>query len=86
MARLIHVATVLSLATAGVASIGTMPARADANAAVCAQTFGKSDGISCDYKTFEQCRAFISGISGTCLTNPYPDNSQRPALRGRARR
>jgi hypothetical protein len=28
-------------------------------------------GIDCSYRTFEQCREFISGVGGYCSLNPY---------------
>ena len=50
---------------------GLSKSNADANAPVCAQTYGKSDGLSCNYATYEQCRAFISGLAGSCVDNPH---------------
>ncbi|WP_291866144.1 DUF3551 domain-containing protein [Bradyrhizobium sp.] len=50
---------------------GTGIGHADANLPVCAQTYGKSDGISCDYASYEQCRAYVSGLAGSCIDNPY---------------
>ena len=60
------------------------PAYADANLPVCAQTYGKGDGISCNYANYEQCRAFVSGLAGSCIDNPYyraSSNSVRPRKR-----
>lgn len=57
-------ATVLILAGIGVG-------RADANLPVCAQTYGNSEGISCNYANYEQCRAYVSGLAGSCIDNPY---------------
>ncbi len=50
---------------------GTSGGQADANLPVCAQTYGKSDGISCNYASYAQCRAFVSGLAGSCIDNPY---------------
>lgn len=58
---------------------GVTPGRADANAAVCAQTYGKSDGLACNYATFEQCRAAVSGLAGSCIDNPYRPGAPKPA-------
>ncbi len=65
---------------------GTSIGRADANLPVCAQTYGKSDGISCNYATYEQCRAYVSGLAGSCIDNPYHRGSSNqlvPARRSR---
>ena len=62
------------------------PAHADANLPVCAQTYGKGDGISCNYANYEQCRAYVSGLAGTCIDNPYyraASNSTLPRKRNR---
>lgn len=75
-----------ALLAVAIVMAGTVPSHADANAAVCAQTYGKSDGLACNYATFEQCRATISGISGSCISNPYfPPNTNKlgPKQRGR---
>ncbi|MGH6712774.1 MAG: DUF3551 domain-containing protein [Bradyrhizobium sp.] len=62
-----------TLAALGLAALmaNTTPGHADANLPVCAQTYGKSDGISCNYANYEQCRAFVSGLAGSCIDNPY---------------
>ncbi len=64
---------------------GLVQGRADANAAVCAQTYGKSDGLSCNFATYEQCRAFVSGLAGSCIDNPYRTNSNQAPPRKRGR-
>jgi len=69
MRVLTPIAAILSLA--GFVFTGTPPGRADANAAVCAQTYGKSDGLACNYATYQQCRAAVSGLAGSCIDNPY---------------
>ena len=51
------------------AGIGT--GRADANLPVCAQTYGNGEGIACNYANYEQCRAYVSGLSASCIDNPY---------------
>jgi hypothetical protein len=71
--------TAATLSLAGVLFAGTSPGRADANAAVCAQTYGKSDGLACNYATYEQCRAAVSGLAGSCIDNPYLRGVARPA-------
>lgn len=42
------------------------------NRSVCAQQYTSSGLIvRCYYDNFEQCRAFLSGLGGTCSVNPY---------------
>lgn len=46
------------------------------NRAVCAEQYTSSGLIvRCHYDNFEQCRAFLSGLGGTCSANLY----SRPA-------
>ena len=68
MRRVSAIAALLALPVMSVFS----DAAADANAAVCAQTYGKSDGLACNYATYEQCRAAVSGIAGSCMTTREP--------------
>jgi hypothetical protein len=42
-------------------------ARADANYAYCSTTSGS---VSCDFQTFEQCQARVSGLGQDCIANP----------------
>ena len=66
---------------------GVSVGHADANLPVCAQTYGKSDGISCDFANYEQCRAYVSGLAGSCIDNPYyRADSIRPSPRRRTTR
>ena len=40
----------------------------------CAQYGLRSDlGTNCGFVTYEQCRATISGVGGTCQPNPFYD-------------
>jgi hypothetical protein len=56
-------------------SLVAMPAGASAqNGAWCARMQG---GTSCAFATFEQCRATISGVGGTCFENPAGPPSRR---------
>lgn len=86
MPRLTQLATALTLAIAGLALNDAKQALADANAAVCAQTYGKSDGLSCNYANYDQCRAFISGIAGSCVDNPYRRGALAEMPRAKKRR
>ena len=76
-----------AMSLVAIITAGTEPGRADANAPVCAQTYGKSDGIACNYANYEQCRAAVSGLAGSCIDNPYPRATPNPAAprkRGRS--
>lgn len=43
------------------------------NRAYCAEQYTSSGLIvRCQYDTIEQCRAFLSGLGGTCSPNNYP--------------
>jgi hypothetical protein len=50
------------------------------NSPICLQSYGMggSYGIDCSYSSMEQCQATASGLSATCLTNPYYSNAQSP--------
>ncbi|MCP3384722.1 DUF3551 domain-containing protein [Bradyrhizobium sp. CCGUVB4N] len=43
------------------------------NAPVCLQRWqwGGSSYITCQYNTWDECRATASGLSAMCLQNPY---------------
>lgn len=49
------------------------------NYPVCLQTWEWGGGtyISCQYSSWEQCKAAAAGLSAMCLTNPYVQ--QRPS-------
>jgi hypothetical protein len=49
---------------------GIVPGSAGASAAVCAQTYGKSDGLACNCATYEQGRRAVSGFASSCIDNP----------------
>jgi len=50
------------------------------NSPFCLQSYGMGGGygIDCSYSSMEQCKATASGLSATCLTNPYHPNAQAP--------
>jgi hypothetical protein len=55
--------------TATLASFsGTMPAKADANAAFCLNPQGTIK-TACDYYTLAQCQAAAVGLDGSCAKN-----------------
>ena len=47
---------------------------------ICIQyySWGGSRYIDCAYSSMEQCQATASGLSATCVTNPYYANAQVP--------
>jgi hypothetical protein len=62
-------------------------ARADANYAYCSAT---ASTTRCDFQTYEQCQATVSGIGADCIVNPAgaaqaydsrPTATSRPARR-----
>ncbi len=67
---------------AGVLDAGA-PARADG--AWCASVTGPEGGyVSCNYSSWQQCQATLSGLGGICHTNPSlraPVRVERPARR-----
>ena len=85
MLNLTRACFALTLA-AGAAVVAEIPdANAGANAAVCALGYGKADGYNCDYATYDQCRASISGTSATCTDNPYFRAAQNQQIKPRDR-
>ena len=50
------------------------------NSPICLQSYGMggSYGIDCSFSSMEQCQATASGLSATCLTNPYYSNAKVP--------
>jgi len=65
--------TAFAITVAATATLGTASARAAANAPYCATTYGMggSAGTACDFYTLAQCQAMVSGVSGSCSSNPY---------------
>jgi len=62
----------LFLVSATLAALsGTTPAKADARGAFCLQNYGTVGSDYCYYYTLAQCRAAASGLSGSCIANPY---------------
>jgi hypothetical protein len=71
--------TAATMTVAGFMFADVPPASADANAAVCAQTYGKSDGIACNYATHEQCRAASPAVASTIPIFRAVGSPSRPA-------
>jgi len=71
MTKVLLTTAMFAIAVAATATLGTTPARA-ANAPYCATTYGMggSAGTACDFYTFAQCQATVSGVGGSCSTNP----------------
>jgi len=53
------------------------------NYPVCLQLYLRDGArsIECSYSSIEQCQATASGLSATCLINPYYSNAREPAYR-----
>jgi len=67
--------------TAAVLTAAPAPAQTyGGNAPVCMQRYrwGGSD-IECSYISLAQCAATASGLSATCIENPYFARAQMPA-------
>jgi hypothetical protein len=76
-----------ALVIAAVTSLGALTARADANAPVCARTYSEGGGTTqCDFATYAQCMATISGRGGSCSDNPYLGPRMPVRADGRVRR
>jgi hypothetical protein len=64
----------------------SVPAKAQTyggNYPVCLQLYLRDGArnIECSYSSMEQCQATASGLSATCLLNPYYSNAREPAYR-----
>ncbi len=86
MTHLARVVFATSLVAAAIGLAGTPDAEAGANAAVCALGYGKADGLNCDYATYDQCRAAISGTPASCMDNPHLRAAQNQITRPREQR
>jgi len=72
MTKVLLTTALFAMAVAATATLGTTSARAAANAPFCATTYGMggSAGTACDFYTFAQCQATVSGVGGSCSNNP----------------
>jgi hypothetical protein len=72
MSKLLLTTAAFALAAAAMATLGAAPARADANAPVCAVIYNQGGPVQrCDFVTYAQCRATVYGLAGQCIDNPY---------------
>ena len=67
-------------------ALASRPAEAQTfggNYPVCLQLYLRDGArnIECSYNSMEQCQATASGLSATCLMNPYYSNAREPAYR-----
>ena len=84
MSKVLLTTAAFALAIAATATFGAAPARADANARFCSTIYDKgAPTIQCDYYTYEQCKASISGRGGSCGDNLSLRESQARAPRKR---
>jgi hypothetical protein len=68
MRKLLFSAAAVAIVTSATAFAATTPASA-ANAPVCAMISGDAAATYCNFFTFQQCQAFVSGQGGTCTEN-----------------
>ena len=62
----------LPLLVAGFASLaGSAQAQSVASYPWCAVQADRSGATVCYFSTYEQCRASIGGIGGSCIRSPY---------------
>jgi hypothetical protein len=81
IAALKPIAALAILAAAEVLTAAPAPAQTYGGSyPVCIQRYrwGGSD-VDCSYTSFAQCAATASGLSATCLENPYFARAQMPA-------
>jgi hypothetical protein len=80
-AALMRIAALAIFATAEVLTAAPAPAQTYGGGyPVCIQRYrwGGSD-VDCSYASLAQCAATASGLSATCLENPYFAHAQMPA-------
>lgn len=81
MSKTFLTAAALALAVAAGAAMPTA-ARADANAAFCATTYGMGGAVTqCNFATYAQCAATVSGVGGSCSSNPAHSLARMPRSR-----
>ena len=68
--RAILAATALLAAVGGFSSIGTTSAEAR-DYPWCSRTSGSGFNPSCDFTSYAQCMATVSGQRGDCMRNPF---------------
>jgi len=72
--------TSLLLALLGLAVVAqTLPSTAQSpyDYPWCALRGDRSGATSCYYRSYEQCRASLRGIGGSCIRNPYQTRGPR---------
>ena len=67
----------LLAATALLVVMGATPSLAR-DYPVCSRMATNNFNPSCDFDTFQQCRATVSGIGGDCFRNPWMAYNQTP--------
>lgn len=82
MSKTLLTAAAFTLAIVATATLGAPTARAGANAPVCATTYGMGGAVTqCDFATYAQCMATISGVGGSCSDNPHYSFARTPRSR-----
>ncbi len=69
MKKLAFLNSALALTAGLMIFSGAMPAKADAGAAFCLNTYGTSGLGGCNYYTLAQCQSASRGIGGSCVAN-----------------
>lgn len=70
MRKIIFTLAALAASTAALSAIGSAPASASGNNAYCIANGQDSSFGHCDFSSYDQCKATVSGGSGTCTINP----------------
>lgn len=70
MKKLALLGSAFALTAGLMISSSAIPAKADANAAFCLISYGRTDGRECNYYTLSQCQAAASGVGASCSANP----------------
>lgn len=85
MQRSLLISAAIAAAALGGAIGASQAGATDMGRAYCA-TPTWSEGLDCDYQTFQQCVAAVAGFNRTCVANPNFSSSQAqfpPASRQR---
>jgi hypothetical protein len=82
--RLVLAATAFLVAAGGLSSIGATPAEAR-DYPWCSRTSATGFNPSCDFTSYPQCMATVSGQRGDCMRNPFIayGEQRQPRRKGR---
>lgn len=77
MKKLALLGSAFALTTGLTIASSAIPAKADANAAFCLTSYGRTDGRECNYYTLAQCQATASAGGGSCTANPIAASARQ---------